>query len=128
MKLIMKLNLLASTNLEAVLKASVEKHRGVTDVLSQVKSLLKQTRFDSTNQFDVDQLESANIFSLEEIKTICIDYRLRFLDLKYFKGQLPQEAKNKINALEETHQTQLNMKLLEKPYQIPLFCTNKQIS
>jgi len=108
MKLIMKLNLLASTNLEAVLKASVEKHRGVTDVLSQVKSLLKQTRFDSTNQFDFDQLESANIFSLEEIKTICIDYRLRFLDLKYFKGQLPQEAKNKINALEETHQTQLN--------------------
>ena len=108
MKLIMKLNMLAPTNLETVLKTSVEKHRKATDILYHVKSLLGQKRFEGTNQFDFDQLESANIFSLEEIKTICIDYRLRFLDIKYFKGQLPQEGKNKIAALEETHQTHLS--------------------
>lgn len=108
MKLIMKLNLLASTNLEKVLKASVEKHRKATDVLSHVKSLIGKSRFQGTNQFDFDQLESANIFSLEEIKIICIDYRLRFLDIKYFKGSIPQEGKNKIAALEDTHQTHLS--------------------
>jgi hypothetical protein len=38
---------------------------------------------------------------------VCINYRLRFLDLKYFKNTLPEEAKQKIGALENEHNTAL---------------------
>jgi hypothetical protein len=38
---------------------------------------------------------------------VSIDYRLRFLDLKYFKNKLPQEALDTIQALESAHDTQL---------------------
>jgi len=60
-----------------------------------------------SNNFDFDQLETHRIFHLDQIKEVCIDYRLRFLDLKYFKGNIPVEAIEKITALEKKHQTDL---------------------
>jgi hypothetical protein len=63
--------------------------------------------FTSENTFDFDQLETNHIYHLEQIRKICIDYRLRFLDLKYFKPSLPQSAHEAINQLEQTHQTRL---------------------
>ena len=40
-----------------------------------------------------DLLEKSRIFSIDDIKAICIDYRLRFLDSKYFKiEELPYDA------------------------------------
>ena len=36
------------------------------------------------------------------------DYRLRFLDIKYFKNKLPIEALNKIKKLEKNHKTKLS--------------------
>ena len=55
------------------------------------------------NQFDIDLLETSRIYHIDEIKNICIDYRLRFLDSKYFKGKIPTEAISKIKALEQEH-------------------------
>lgn len=62
----------------------------------------------NTNAFNVDILEHDRIYHIDTIKTICIDYRLRFLDSHYFKGDLPYEAISKIKALEKEHNTQLN--------------------
>ena len=62
----------------------------------------------STNNFDIDQLETHRIFHLDQIKKVCIDYRLRFLDLKYFKGNVPKEGVEKISQLEKEHQTVLD--------------------
>ncbi len=59
----------------------------------------------SNNNFDFDQLETHKIFHLSQIKEVCIDYRLRFLDLKYFKGNVPKEGIEKISQLEKEHQT-----------------------
>lgn len=65
------------------------------------------------NQFDFDQLETKRIFHRDTIKKICIDYRLRFLDLDYFKGDVPVEAIESIQALEKAHKTELqNMKIV----------------
>lgn len=65
------------------------------------------------NQFDFDQLESNRIFHRETIKKICIDYRLRFLDLSYFKADVPFEAIDKIKALEKKHKTDVrHMKIV----------------
>lgn len=61
-----------------------------------------------TNAFDFDQLETDQIFHISAIKEVATTYRLRFLPLKYFKPQLPSEAKEKIIALEKEHGIELN--------------------
>lgn len=59
------------------------------------------------NQFDFDRLETNRIFHRDTIKKICIDYRLRFLDLAFFKGDIPVEATEIVQALEQEHNTEL---------------------
>ena len=61
----------------------------------------------TTNQFDFDRLETNRIFHLDTIKKICIEYRLRFLDMAFFKGDIPVEATEKVQALEQEHNTEL---------------------
>lgn len=46
-------------------------------------------------------LAEENIYSIDEIRTICIRYRLRFLDTKYFRREFPYEAVQKIKSLEK---------------------------
>ncbi len=55
------------------------------------------------NAFNLDLLQTDCIFHIDDIKAICIDYRLRFLDSRYFKGDIPKEAISKIAALEKLH-------------------------
>ncbi len=60
-----------------------------------------------TNNFEFDLLERSRIFHISDIKKICIDYRLRFLDSRYFKGEIPVEGISKIKSLEKEHQIEL---------------------
>ena len=69
--------------------------------------IVKATSTPDTNQFDFDRLETNRIFHLDTIKKICIEYRLRFLDLAFFKGDIPVEATEKVQALEQEHNTEL---------------------
>ncbi|WP_027394028.1 hypothetical protein [Aquimarina latercula] len=71
-----------------------------------LKTLEKGTTSE-TNDFIFDNTESSKIYHIDQIKKICVDYRLRFLDTKYFKGKLPQEAISQIKELEKTHNTEL---------------------
>lgn len=65
------------------------------------------------NQFEFDLLETSRIYHLDQIREICIDYRLRFLDLAYFKPELPDEAMAAIAELEDSHSTRVEgMKIL----------------
>ncbi|MBD1261282.1 hypothetical protein HZY62_11825 [Maribacter polysiphoniae] len=61
-----------------------------------------------THQLNFDLLESEHIYHINHIKKICIDYRLRFLDSKYFKGTIPPEAISRIKHIEKAHQTELS--------------------
>lgn len=61
-----------------------------------------------SNNFDFDKLERNRIFHLNSIKKTCIDFRLRFLDHKYFKNSLPKEAFLEISKLESAHNTILS--------------------
>ncbi len=72
-------------------------------ILKNLDTLTKET----SNTFDFDQLETSRIYHIDQIKKICIDYRLRFLDSKYFKGKLPNEAIFAIKDLEKKHETEL---------------------
>jgi len=58
---------------------------------------------DYVNNLRLDLLEQDRIYSLEDIKTLCVDYRLRFLDSHFFKGDIPEEAISKTRDLEKEH-------------------------
>ncbi|WP_299049395.1 hypothetical protein [uncultured Polaribacter sp.] len=60
------------------------------------------------NSFNINEVDTDAIFHTSEIKKICINYRLRFLDTRYFKSDYPKEVISKIKALEENHATTLD--------------------
>lgn len=52
-------------------------------------------------QLDLQKLDPKRIYGVDEIKKVCVDYRLRFLDAKYFKGEIPYEAIAKVKRLQK---------------------------
>ena len=113
--------LLRKTNIEEKLQRLKNKTADETSILNAVAQILntddaKDNRIVETlssntttdsNVFNFELLETKNIYHIDQIKSICIDYRLRFLDSKYFKGKLPYEAISKIKSLEKAHNTEL---------------------
>lgn len=111
---------LRRTNIEDRLSRLRDKQRE-NEILEEVKSILaKEFQKDNrireelssntavpANNFDFDLLETGRIYHLEQIKKICIDYRLRFLDTSYFKGEIPQTALSEIKELERSHGIEL---------------------
>lgn len=84
-----------------------------TERRNRIKNNLDIKQAQSAHSFDLDRLETDRIFHLDAIRQICIDYRLRFLDSKYFKGEIPAEAISKINQLEKIHTAELtNFKII----------------
>ncbi len=73
----------------------------------RIRENLEDSGDDAQNLFDVDLLDTDKIFHLTQIRNVCIDYRLRFLDSRFFKNGVPEGAVSKINALEKTHQIEL---------------------
>lgn len=54
-------------------------------------------------------------YDLKAIQILCEKYRLRFLDSKYFKGDLPEEAIDKIKALQRENNVNLTDYFLLAP-------------
>lgn len=110
------------TNIEDKLRAYRSRKNSQQDILNQVKAILYKEEFReacifkrlnsshpvSGNNFDHDLLVTDRIYHIEQIKQICIDYRLRFLNSKYFKGDYPSEAIAKIKELDSTHQIEVS--------------------
>lgn len=113
--------LLNRTNIEEKLQRQRQKNFTPEDILKAVKHIIEDDnkvdsriektltsgKFTDRNLFNFELLESDKIYHIDSIKKICIDYRLRFLDSKYFKGKLPYEAISKIKDLEKDHNTEL---------------------
>ncbi len=114
--------LLPKTNIEQKLSKVRNKQilsdetrmKEVYDILSNLDNELERIEDNITtsrgipcNNFNIDLLDSGKIYHIDEIKQICIDYRLRFLDTKYFKGQIPAEALSKIKTLEKEHNLEI---------------------
>ncbi|MDC7997892.1 hypothetical protein [Gilvibacter sediminis] len=111
-----------STNIERELNKRRAKDAPEGSILDQIQGILAEnedqrqdihTRLRSrnssnSNAFDLDQLETDRIYHIDTIKSICVDYRLRFLNAALFKSEFPEEAISKIRDLEETHNTALN--------------------
>ncbi len=109
-------------NLENKLFNVQNKISNKVDVLEEVRQILNQdensrteikTRLEmnsnaNSNAFNFDLLTTDNIYHIDAIKTICVDYRLRFLDSKLYKSTIPEEAVSKIKNLEKNHNITLN--------------------
>lgn len=109
------------------LKKELEKQRdrsnrkGENEVMQAFRKLLTQddekdadvlSRIFESNENDGEyhfgNLEESRIYSLSDIKELCIQYRLRFLDASLFKGEIPYEAISQIKELEKKHQVVLS--------------------
>ncbi|MCR9227519.1 MAG: hypothetical protein NXH90_08880 [Flavobacteriaceae bacterium] len=113
--------ILRGTNIEQKLQKSKNKNDSSSHILAEVQEILnkdskKEEQINEQlgsknhvreNDFDFDLLETDKIFHIEQIKDICIDYRLRFLNSSYFKGTIPQQAISKIKHLEAVHNTDI---------------------
>ena len=70
----------------------------VTDLHVQLLKTKKRSKInrdiniDLSLDYKLDKINSDRIFHISDIKKICIDYRLRFLDFELFKGKVPDEA------------------------------------
>ena len=102
----MMLKLLPKTNLEEVLIKTRSKAPTSQNSLS-FEQLINALDIKTQNNFDFDLIESHRIYRLDQIREVCIDYRLRFLDIKYFKNDLPESAHQAINKIETDHGTVL---------------------
>ena len=101
----MKVNLLPRTNIEESLNRL--KTKNIDQHEKELKNLINHLNINSFNSFDFEKLDFNKIYSINTIKSVCIDYRLRFLDIKYFKNKLPNEVYQKIKRLEKTHNTNI---------------------
>lgn len=113
--------MLAKTNLQSKLERVRNRDNSGEKLLDQIKTIFDQVedKYNSIqsklnnsdnvdfNNFDLDLLESRNVYHISHIQKICIDYRLRFLDSSYFKNEIPFEAIQKIKNLEQEHETEL---------------------
>ena len=63
--------------------------------------------------YNPDKTDSNRLFHVDQIRKICIDYRLRFLDFNFFKGGVPDEAYTKLKEFELNHpDLDLNIKMM----------------
>ncbi|QIE58773.1 hypothetical protein G5B37_04115 [Rasiella rasia] len=77
-----------------------EKERG--DIKARIENGENKHQLSSLN---IELLETDKIFGIDDIKQLCVTYRLRFLDSKFFKKDIPEEAISKIRVLEKDHNT-----------------------
>jgi hypothetical protein len=111
-----------NVNLELELNAIRDKEKN-SDLLLQVEKLLiddeisrnsilnklsSKNEDSNKNALVFDLLKTENIFHINHIENICINYRLRFLDSSLFKNNIPDEAISKIKNIEKEHHTKLS--------------------
>ncbi|MFZ4670900.1 MAG: hypothetical protein ACOYLT_02685 [Flavobacterium sp.] len=111
-----------NVNLELELNAIRDKEKN-SDLLLQAEKLLIEDEISKNsilnklssknedsnkNALVFDLLKTENIFHINHIENICINYRLRFLDSSLFKNNIPDEAISKIKKIEKEHHTKLS--------------------
>ena len=93
-----KQKVIKNTNIQKALEKERDQKFNLT-----LKELLNDLNIKKKNSFNFNLLDMNKIFHINQIRNVCINYRLRFLDIKYFKNKIPNEAFNQINLLEINH-------------------------
>ncbi len=77
---------------------------------------LKEGGGNNAEDIQLSEIDADNIFSINEIKSVCITYRLRFLDSKHFKMEFPYDAVARINEFEKQYNTKIKRFKIIAPY------------
>lgn len=81
----------------------------LNDSLEQDKDVLSRLKNSSETKLNELLIEDEKkVYTLEQIKRICVRYRLRFLPTSLFKAKFPYEAILKINELEKKLNTKID--------------------
>lgn len=72
-----------------------------------IKRIKEGNKEDSQTFFLLSKTGS-KIYTGEAIRNICVKYRLRFLNTKFYQGELPYEALQKIKETEKKYQVRLS--------------------
>jgi hypothetical protein len=90
-----------SARLQAEQPSGLESWRNLFQRIDQRDALLEE-RLRSPEVSGLPSIpDPTRVFTEADIKSICIKYRLRFLDANLFKGEVPYEALMQMNALEK---------------------------
>ena len=84
-----------------------------TDLHSELIKSKRISKIKIDLDYNPDKIDSNRLFHVDQIRKICIDYRLRFLDFNFFKGGVPDEAYTKLKEFELNHpDLDLNIKMM----------------
>ena len=84
-----------------------------TDLHFELIKSKKVSKIKIDLDYNPDKIDSNRLFHIDQIRKICIDYRLRFLDFNFFKGGVPDEAYTKLKEFELNHpDLDLNIKMM----------------
>ena len=72
------------------------------------ESILRAKAWGKLENTALSDFRASDVYSLEQIQSVSASYRLRFLPSYFFKGEIPDEALNKIQDLENKNRTQFN--------------------
>jgi len=88
------------------------------DLFTERKILENLVKYNQSHELaDEESLDKDLIFSINEIKQICVQYRLKFLDSKSFKAPIPYEAILKVKHLNNKFDKQLKEFKILAPYE-----------
>ena len=87
------------------------------DLVSEKKILKNLGHYNNLSEVIIEEDVNENeIFSLEVIKILSFQYRLKFLDSSLYKSEIPLEAVQKVKYLNEKHHRNLkHFKILSLP-------------
>lgn len=120
--------MIANVNLEVELaklrNKSLKKQEDT--VLTEFKKMLDDNEADekigievfkrsssNTNFIEFKNLDLDRVYDINDIKKLCIDYRLRFLDASLFKGDIPEEALQEAIRIQKSEDIELaNFKII----------------
>jgi len=82
---------------------------------NRIAKSLNEKNNENFNKMKFEEMETKNIFHKDTIKSICVQYRLRFLDSNLFKGDYPNNITKVISDIEKKHETTLNNFMIMAP-------------
>ena len=82
---------------------------------NRIAKSLNEKNNENFNKMKFEEMETKNIFHKDTIKSICVQYRLRFLDSNLFKGDYPNNITKVISDIENKHETTLNNFMIMAP-------------
>ena len=103
---------ISSIELKTLIKDSWEKEDFKKN---RIAKSLNEKNNENFNKMKFEEMETKNIFHKDTIKSICVQYRLRFLDSNLFKGDYPNNITKVISDIEKKHETTLSNFMIMAP-------------